>query len=373
MVVEQKSCLPFVDTFPVQVQVSILARGNGYDMYISAYQGMFHRFHIALSPDDVAELNTELQGTIEGVAGDFTKEGVPREALLMLAEKGNFAFKKIFADSELRKLLSNVLKMDAVVQITSENFFVPWELLYDGSVDDSFDIYRFWGMRAIISRSIIQDDRPGDFVSPIIQTQCPHVGLIAYRNLEHVAKKEIPLLQKLHESKQIELSFLQAMDAGQRAKELAGFAQFLNKDLQIVHLACHAYEQKPISQSYLLVSDYFSITMQDFIVREFEIKYNPFVILNACLTGTINPLQTYSWAAEFWKRGARGVLATEFHVPDWFGAAFVEELYRYLLAGKPVGEAVAATRRSFWEKHRNPLGLAYALYSSPEIRIANSD
>ena len=181
------------------------------------------------------------------------------------------------------------------------------------------------------------------------------------------------MLQQLHKNKQIQLSFLHSMSREQREKGLAGFGQFLRKNVQIVHLACPAYEQKPISQSYLLVSDDFSVTLQDFFVREFQITYNPFVILNACLTGTMNPLQTYSWAAEFWKRGARGVLATEFHVPDLFGAAFVEELYKHLLAGKPVGEALVAARRYFWEQYGNPLGLAYALYSSPEIRIANTN
>ncbi len=373
MVVEQKLRLPFINTFPVQIQMSILSNssGNGYDVYFSADRGMFHRFHIGLKPDDVAELNAELQETIERVADDFMEEGAHYDAFLRLLEKGSFAFKRIFADNGLRNFLSDILKRDAVVQIVSDGFFVPWELLYDGSLENTLDISRFWGMRTIISRSIIQDDRPGDFIPPVIQSSRPHVGLIAYRNLEHVAKKEIRLLQQLHRNKQIQLSFLHAMSREQREKGLTGFGQFLRKNVQIVHLACHAYEQKPLSQSYLLVSDDFSITMQDFFVREFDIKYHPFVILNACLTGTINPLHTSSWAAEFWKRGARGVLATEFHVPDLFGATFVEELYKHLLAGEPIGEALVATRRYFWERYRNPLGLAYALYSSPEIRIAH--
>ncbi len=142
--------------------------------------------------------------------------------------------------------------------------------------------------------------------------------------------------------------------------------------LQIVHLACHACEMKPLSESYLLVSDGFSITMKDFRIHEFEIKYRPFVILNACLTGTFSPLYTSNWAHVFRECGARGVLATEFHVPDAFAAAFTEELYSHFLSGIPIGEALLAARHSLWEKQRNPLGLAYALYSSPMIRIAKT-
>jgi len=63
------------------------------------------------------------------------------------------------------------------------------------------------------------------------------------------------------------------------------------------------------------------------------------------------------------------VLATEFHVPDWFAATFIEKLYDELLQGKPIGEALLTTRRHFWESENNPLGLGYALYSSPSIRI----
>jgi hypothetical protein len=71
--------------------------------------------------------------------------------------------------------------------------------------------------------------------------------------------------------------------------------------------------------------------------------------------------------------GQEGVIATEFHVPDWFAAAFTEELYKHLLSGKPIGEALITIRRYFLEEQGNPLGLAYTLYSSPYITIVNTD
>jgi CHAT domain-containing protein len=126
-----------------------------------------------------------------------------------------------------------------------------------------------------------------------------------------------------------------------------------------------------MSESCLLISDGFSVSMEDFEVQDFEIEHKPFVILNACRSGTISPLHTSNWAVLFWKRGARGVLATEFHVPDWFAASFIERLYEQMLLRKPVGESLLATRRHFWENESNPLGLGYALYSRPSIRIAN--
>ena len=134
MAVEQKLRLPFTNTFPVQIQISIFSNsgGNGYDLYFSADRGIFHRFHIGLRPNDVAELNAELQETVERVANDFMAEDTHRDAFVTLVEKGSFAFKRIFADGGLRKLLIDTLRWSAVVQIVSDSFFVPWELLYDG-------------------------------------------------------------------------------------------------------------------------------------------------------------------------------------------------------------------------------------------------
>ncbi len=370
MLLKQTSALPLIDNFAVQVQLRIFSNGTDYSAFVSTDLDKWHRFHIGLKPHDVQELNSELQLAIEQVSTAFEVNGAYGEALANLAQKGNYAFKRIFADGIPRETIRNALRTDATIQFSSEDFFIPWELLYDGPLGSQVDVSHFWGMKHIVSRALIQDARPGDLESPIIRSACPHVGLIACSELEHVIGKEIPALEELHRQKRILLLPLRPLDANQRDQELEYLGHFLRtEDLQIVHLACHALEMKPVSQSYLLVSDKFTISIEDFFVREIEIKYKPFIILNACLTGTISPLHTSNWAALFWEHGARGVLATEFHVPDWFAADFSKELYEQLLAGKPIGEAILIVRRHLWEEQRNPLGLAYALYASPSIRI----
>lgn len=373
MPLEQTTSLPFADDFPVHTQIRIQPDGREYVAYIQAGWAKWHRFHIGLTQHDVCELNCELQQTIEDVSAHFDDEPVDAlecaVALSRLAQKGKFAFNSIFGEGTPRQTISNALVSGSIVQVSSEDFFIPWELLYDGLLGDQIDTSCFWGMRHIVSRALIQDARPGDFVSPIIQSSRPRVGLVAHDQLTHVVNQEIPTLKGLRSQKQIYLSFLRPLDTSQRDKDLNRFGGFLMKRLQVAHLACHAYAKKPLSQSYLLVSDDFPITIEDFRVHEFELKYKPLVILNACLTGTMNPLCTSNWAAVFWERGARGVLATEFRVPDWFAAVFIEELYKHLLSGETIGKALLASRRHFWTKEGNPLGLAYALYSSPSIKI----
>jgi hypothetical protein len=374
MPLEQKVSLPLVDNFSVDIQIRIQPRGREYQGYIQTDYSDWCSFPIQLTTQDVKDLNTELQRAIEFVSSSFETDSTDStqhcEAISRLAQKGCFAFKKIFAKGTPRDVIHAALSRGAVIQVTSEDFFIPWELLYDGPLGDQIDASCFWGMEYIISRTLIREARPGDFMPPVIPSR-PRVGLIACHELEHVLKKEIPTLQKFLQQEQIDLSCLHPLVSDQRDKGLADFGRFLSEELQMIHLACHAYQQETLSESYLLVSDGFSVSMEDFDVQEFEIEHKPFVLLNACLSGTINPLHTSNWAALFWKCGARGVLATEFHVPDWFAASFVEELYKQLLLKRPIGEALLLTRRYFWTQHKNPLGLGYALYSRPSIRIAS--
>ncbi len=372
MPLQQTVRLPLANTFSVNIQLRIQPYGRTYQAYIQADNSDWYSFAIQLTQDDIKELNAELQHTIEQVSGYFEADSADSaeraEALSRLAQKGNFAFKKIFAKGAPRDMMHEALLRDTVIQVTTEDFFLPWELLYDGPSVSQIDGYLFWGMQYIVSRTLIREARPGDFSPPLIPSR-PHVGVVAYNELAHVAKREIPALRKLEQQQQIYLSCFHSMDTTRRDKELEDFGIFLRAQLQIVHLACHAYEQNPLSESYLLVSNDFSITMEDFEVQEFEIGHRPLVLLNTCRSGTISPVHTSNWAVLFWKRGARGVLATEFHVPDWFAATFIEKLYDELLQGKPIGEALLTTRRHFWESENNPLGLGYALYSSPSIRI----
>lgn len=374
MALQKTLGLPLNDNFSVNAQIRIQSYGSSYIAYIQTDDSDWYSFPIQLTRDDVRELNAELQLVIEQVSQYFEIDGIDfimhYKELSRLAQKGSFAFKKIFAIGTPRDIMHEALKINSVIQVTSEDFFIPWELLYDGPLGTQVDITCFWGMQYIISRTLIREARPGDFLPPIIPA-CPRVGMIVCKDLAHVVENEIPALQTLEKQEQISLTLLRDLNSSQHDQELSEFGCFLHEDLQIVHLACHAIEKEPISESFLLISDGFSVSMEDFEVQDFVIKHKPLVILNACRSGTISPLHTSNWAVLFWKHGARGVLATEFHVPDWFAASFIEKLYEQMLLRKPIGKSVLATRRHFWENGSNPLGLGYALYSRPSIRIAN--
>lgn len=370
MTLIQSAVLPPLDVSPVHAQITILPNGGEFTGYIINEMGATP-ISIHLTPHDVKNLNLLLQKAIQLVASlDDAATDVYTSALAEMARMGSYAFQRIFSEPSAREIIRGALKRGQMVQIVSKDFFIPWELLYDGPLDATIDISHYWGMKHIISRTIIQNTRLGALVPAAIETNRPKVGLLSSDSLPFVVKQEIPALKKLHQSRRIQLSLLRDLASGQRLTELAELERFMGQDFEILHFACHAYEQDPIEQSYLYITRDFALSMIDFVVGHYELKYHPFVILNACLTSVMNPLYTSSWAEKLWERGARGVLATDFRVPDWFAAAFSEALYQHLLAGLPIGEALYKIRHQFWIDKHCPLGLAYALYSSPSIQFS---
>ena len=334
------------------------------------------RINTGLTQKDVAALNQELQQAIENTFGN--DDPISDNDLSYVLHIGLAAFHRIFPRGVARETILRALELIStkpapVIDITSEHFFVPWEILSSAALS-STDITSFWGMRYILSRTLIQENMPGYMVAPTMKASRPCIGLITCNpeELAAVTNMEIPALLTLHAQEKIQLSQLRPLDANNRNQELAYLGRFLGEELHIAHFACHAHLQDPLAFSYLRISNNFNVTMTDFFAQEFETSYHPFIILNACNTGVIHPLHTANWATLFWKCGARGVLATEFQVPDTFAATFVGELYRYFLMGEPIGEALRLARHVCWKEQHKPCGLAYALYSPAEIQIQPS-
>ena len=375
------SAFPFYD-YHIDISINIEYNGE-YDVQIQVSGVKPQNFTIDLSINDVEAINTDLRYAIEKVSFSYQKKNAYSEAIQQLAEAGRSAFNVIFGVGKPRDTILTALGMVGhkecpTIEISSNKFFIPWELLYHGPLEREIDLMHFWGMKYILSRNIILQD--SNMVAPVIRSARPKVGLLAYNRLRHVMSKELPSLLALDQQEKINLFLMRDLKMSHRIADLEYLGDFLsNSDLQIIHIACHANEGDPINQSSLLFSEKFPVTIRQFTAREYKGKHAPIVILNACRTGTISALYTFNWANVFWKYGARGVLATEFRVPDWFAAIFIEELYKYLLSGNAIGECLWAARQHFCNEQTSPdgrknlLGLAYALYSPLAVRIERQD
>jgi hypothetical protein len=364
--------------YPVDILIHVYREEARYGMDIQAV-GQMQRLPIEMSPQDLLALNKQLQEAVQDTVDENVEGEEPtaelEERLRPLAEVGNYAFKRVFSHHDARAAIQELLALSQrlSIQIASEDFFLPWELVYPISLDEPLSYQRFWGMNYIISRVIIQEARPGAFVLPLIPVvRHPKLGLLTYDGLPSVVEKEIPFFEKLDGDGKITLFKLRPLDPERKQEELREFKGFWENALNLAHFACHAfYEDESPNLSRILLSDEFPITLMDMEVYGISTNGHPLIIMNACETGNLNPLYTSYFAADFLKRGARGVVATECAVPDAFAADFAQQLYTHLLAGEQLGESLLATRRYFLEKYHNPSGLLYSMYAPPSIRLVN--
>jgi hypothetical protein len=333
------------------------------------------RVPIAMSVQDLAAICEQLRDAVKKIAIEKDAGGKPTASgLRPLAEIGNYAFKRVFGDRDALAAIEKVLgsSTNVSIEVASEEFFLPWELLYPESLEKSLSYEHFWGMNYVISRVITTTEhRPGAFVIPVIFPPFT-VGLLKCDGLPSVIKKEIPFFEKLEKDGKIVLFQLRALDPNPEKKQegIGEFKVFWKNGLKLAHFACHAfYDKISPNQSRIQLSEKFRISLQDMVTYDVDISGHPLIIINACETGNLNPLYTAHFVARFLKSGARGVVATECAVPDAFAADFAIELCTSLFAGEPLGKSLLATRRYFLEEHDNPSGLLYSMYASPDIKL----
>src|ERR1044072_7987661 len=345
--------------YPVDIQIRIGRRGEmEYKAEIYA-MGQWHPVSVTMSLNDPESLNEQFRKEAEAIANETEWQKLQGKALQEkirpLAEVGNSAYKQIFPNVNDRIALEDLLnKLGAnssvSIQVTSEDFFLPWELIYPIDLYKPLSFNNFWGMNHIISRIIVQGSHPWGFVSNSIYSGPKiTIGLLTDATLPSVASREIPFFDGLDKGGEISLIKLRPLDPTKKIQEMQEFKLFWHNSLNLAHFACHAsYENKP-NRSHIWLSDDFAISLYDMDSYDIVLNWHPLIIMNACETGILNPLYTMHFAANFLKLGARGVVATECVVPDTFAATFSKHLYERLLAGKYLGQSLLATRRALLE------------------------
>jgi hypothetical protein len=367
----------------MEVNLRIYTRGQRWDMDIKARGEARKRIPVEITTDYLKQLNGRLRNAMGKVmhhaalGGDVAAEELNKADLSELAQAGHSVFMEIFGQREAWKTMQRHLAaaQQISIEVDSEDFFIPWELLYSESPSEPLSYENFWGMRYIIHHLIIQEDRPGDVEDKTIHyASRPKLGLFAFddESLPGIKKKEIPFFDKLKKEGKITLQKLPPLDprVNKKEAELVRFKQFLNNSLHVIHFACHAlYDENDQVNSFIQLSDGIRISLNDLAQKpKASMRDFPLVVLNACKTGQVNPMDVRYFAGDFIKYGALGVVATQAAVPDGLAADFTRHLYRHLLKGRYLGESVLRARQELL-RQRNPVGLWYALYATPIIKL----
>ena len=98
------------------------------------------------------------------------------------------------------------------------------------------------------------------------------------------------------------------------------------------------------------------------------LKSGPLVFINACESAQLSPEFYKNFATYFLERGARTLIGTECRIATFFADKFASELFRAVLSGWTVGDAILQTRLAML-KRGNALGLAYGLHGSADTRV----
>ena len=93
------------------------------------------------------------------------------------------------------------------------------------------------------------------------------------------------------------------------------------------------------------------------------------VILNACGSSTVHPGSLLSFQSLFLKNCHRAFLGTQAAIDDADAADYAERLYRFLLGGYTLGEAVVLARRQLLADIGSPLGLLYVQYGNDQFTV----
>ena len=381
----------------------------------------FVNFEWAVSDDNLLgwtgkalEVFENIEDAVIRKADEQRREGLPlgesltltpeicRQYLTTLAKWGTLAYREFFDDNARESLAEFFQQLPGVPAPTifSKLTPFPWEVFYEGEDYRTGDPKHFWGLRYAPAR-ILDLRNIKDYAK---EQNAPSKMLFClHHQLRAAHQREWPYIEglvRITEQDQVELlgptGALQAIIDGETLLE-----HLYKGEHNMLHFACHANPldvgADVLRMSLITMADLAGTTEKNFseialdtdmfTLNQGVFANKPLVFLNACKSGAGGDRlrETYNLPRKFVECQAGAVIATACPVPDIFAAEFARVFYGYFLRGRdmlaehpeqtdigpqPIGEALRLTRCYFIEKHYNPLGLAYGLYSPAHYRMA---
>jgi hypothetical protein len=310
-----------------------------------------------------------------------------REIGLTLSHAGRQLWFTIFEEStnkgvrEIGESLRQAAAEKSLVgTVISDQFFVPWNLLYTPPLTDDFDWSGFWGFQHVIEHKM----RNG-YVDPLIDGTGELKASFNFdTNIDTTLNVACIAPQK---------AYFQALK-----KEVARFSMRTKKTEliealktkpftdRITYFCCHGKtsggESEPnLAQAQIALSDASSITPNEIkyiLGADRTLESNPFVFFNACEGGQMSSMFYKSLAALLLEKQARAVLGSQIDIPAVFAPEYTRRFFKRFLAEgeeqpRKLGWLVRDLAQEFVLKHKNPLGITYSLYRGIDCVIRRGD
>jgi hypothetical protein len=306
-------------------------------------------------------------------------ENVARAALVRLADVGQQVWQVLFgsprAPTKLRQLAADLRTLPAgsTVQIIieSQEFIVPWALLYDkpGEITpETVEWSGFWGYRYILD--VLP---PGAYPTPELEDMPPIFRLLLNDDM------------RLHRFTNAQEQFVKTHLASATAHLAWGntaakqhLAAAANR-ASLLYCYCHGKQVSGVQQIGLLPSESALLFSENQELRLIDLhrlpaaalQGRPLVFLNACEGATQDAFYYEGFMPFFLEKlDARGFIGTEVIAPQLLAHDFALRFLEAFASGHPVGEILWHLRRYYLDEHHNILAFNYSLYCLSEVRLA---
>ncbi|MBK8430742.1 MAG: CHAT domain-containing protein [Chloroflexi bacterium] len=263
------------------------------------------------------------------------------------------------------------------IQIFSQEFTLPWGLLYIGDDPDNPEPEHFLGLKHVIEHIPLQPQMQVTDRA-INTTKGIQVALNVNKDIDDqmgqpIIQRQIDEWQKLSqgnsnirvEVRSDAVDVMTALNDGEAVD-------------QILYFYCHAesynldeMDKGGADMSRLIMTGHEDLTLRRMSRNRTSLAGQPLVFINACESAELSPEFYDGFVPYFVSKGARGVIGTECETPALFAEEWAKRFFPRFLAGQPLGQIFLDLRREFYNNHNNIMGLLYALYVDGDTYVSN--
>ena len=307
-------------------------------------------------------------------------------SLKILAEAGGNLFGNLFFSGlepkEQNRAIQVGLKLRELsasralkIQILSDEFFLPWNLIYDGEFAEGESLAdRIWGFKHLIEELPGTRHDEGDVDDLMdVSNNSLSVGMNLNRMAIHTALID-PQLKELRSNGQA-VELLERYSEQEVLSALQGKAEQARLEYFYCHAGVKGDIQQSFDQSYIgLTSADKGLTLKDIKLKAIGARFQskPVVFLNACESSRMDGRFYDGFVPKFLMMGARAVVGSDCDIPSLLGAHFGTRFLNAFLQGDAIGEALLKLRKQFLTEYKNPLGLIYRVFGNADVRLSNS-
>lgn len=358
-----------------------------------------------LSESGLQNLMTEVRDQLLHMMGSYRAAvgGTPQTLLASLgplAELGNAFFHNLFPpDEDFSPTIYQSLQLAAgeIIQVAplSKQLSVPWEAIYDRPIESYdrarirlCDTYRqhgpeasdcphqgdvtilcphgFWGFRYIIEQLPCRVDANEPPVAPDVSAYVRNDIPLRMNAILHISLSELAgHLQRLRAlSPDLNLLEIRDKESAKRAFQ----DQTLPPDM--IYFYTHGGLDR--SQSYAGVGEKEQIKEGDLHAWKPNFwRKRPLIFINACESAAYTPDSFENMLQFFARHGASGVIATQCPVLELLADAVSVRFFCAFWQQIPAGQALYQARRDLlFAERADPRGLAYSLFASADVQLA---